>query len=254
MFPSHILQRDIAWAVAPYPCVGQFRFLSLNLYRHPLYSQVLQRVKSGSTFLDLGCCVGQDVRKLVFDGAPSENIYGSDLFAGYIDVGYQLFLDKDTCKAKFFAADIFDKKSQLKDLEGKMDVVHAGLFLHLFNWKEQVAVAARIISLMYDRPGSLFLGSQVGGAEAGERDLQSKTTSGKPRVAYLHDPESFRRFWNEVAALTGTSWKVDVTATALHKKVVSRLDDDGKKVEKKAEETTFFGADTTWLRFSVERA
>jgi hypothetical protein len=52
-----------------------------------IYQQVLERVKNGENFLDLGCCLGQEIRKLVFDGAPSVNTYGSDLHGEFISVG-----------------------------------------------------------------------------------------------------------------------------------------------------------------------
>jgi hypothetical protein len=89
-------------------------------------------MQSGATFLDLGCCVAQDLRKLVYDGAPSKNTYGSDLQADFMNIGYDLFLDKDTLGTTFIAADIFDEseKSGLKVLEGTVDIIHAAFFFH----------------------------------------------------------------------------------------------------------------------------
>ncbi|KAF1354047.1 hypothetical protein BDV97DRAFT_396832 [Delphinella strobiligena] len=71
--------RERAWKVFPYPCIGGFHFIELSLSELPIYPEVLSRVQSGESFLDVGCCFGQDIRKLVFDGAPSNKIYGSDL-------------------------------------------------------------------------------------------------------------------------------------------------------------------------------
>jgi len=248
---DHIYKiRDIAWKVAPYPCVGQFCFLSLNLYRHPKYDAVLQRVKDGAKLLDLGCCVGQDIRKLIADDAPSRNLYGSDLLQGYLDIGYQLFLDKSFCQATFFAADLFDDGSTLIDFQGQFDFVHAGLFLHLFDWDRQLDAVTRIISLLRPAPGSVFLGSQVGASIGGERPLRRESASGQNRKVFLHDPESFQRLWKEVETLTRTKWKVEVDAIAKKSKSGG---DTQIEASGKADDGTFFGPDTTWLKFSVER-
>ncbi|KAN0112694.1 hypothetical protein V8E51_005645 [Hyaloscypha variabilis] len=71
--------RDEGWKVWPYPCIGQFRFLDLSISHSPYYPTILERIKAGENFLDLGCCFGQDLRKLAADGAPSGHLYGSDL-------------------------------------------------------------------------------------------------------------------------------------------------------------------------------
>src|SRR5436853_3390979 len=234
----------MAWEVAPFPCIGQFRFLSLNLYRHPKYAAVLLKVKDGAKLLDLGCCVGQDIRKLIFDGAPSEYLYGSDLFLGYLDIGYQLFRDKGSCRARFFAADIFDEDNALKEFKGKFDIIHTGLFFHLFDWKQQVEAAIRTVRLMQDKPGTMLLGSQVGALVPGERRLQMGLQSKQKKAVYLHDAASFEIFWREVENLSGTTWKVTVTATPIPSRTHGTKSDDGKELGNR----TFFGPDTTWLR------
>lgn len=73
------IQRDRAWDIFPYPCIGQFRFLDLALCKQPSYGTMLQRLKAGAKYVDIGCCIGQDIRKLVADGAPGENLYGAEL-------------------------------------------------------------------------------------------------------------------------------------------------------------------------------
>src|SRR6266498_1279326 len=54
---SHVRAiRDIAWDVWPYPCIGLFRFMDLAMHRLPIYPTVIERLKAGEVFLDLGCC------------------------------------------------------------------------------------------------------------------------------------------------------------------------------------------------------
>lgn len=117
----------------------------------------------------MGCCFGQEIRRLAADGAPSENLYGSDLRPEFFELGYEFFRDRDTLKSKFIAADIFDPNSALKELDGKIDILYAGSFLHLFGYEQQLEVSIRIAKLLKEKPGSLLVGRQVGNVEAGEK-------------------------------------------------------------------------------------
>jgi hypothetical protein len=40
-------------------------FLRLRMSQHPLYSEVRSKIRDGASLLDIGCCLGQDLRKLV---------------------------------------------------------------------------------------------------------------------------------------------------------------------------------------------
>jgi len=203
----HILDiRDRAWKVWGYPCIGGFRFIEAGIASVPRYQEVLEKLKQGQTLLDMGTCVGQDVRKLVSDGAPAENIYGTDLEGAFIDLGYDLFKDRGKLKATFIAADILDPSSdsELKKLDGKIDVVWAGSFFHLFCWDEQVAAAKRLVKLVRPQAGSMVLGRQMGNVvprEIPDPDFTDKTM-------YRHNAASFARMWEEVGKATGTEWDV----------------------------------------------
>jgi len=118
----------------------------------PYYPTILERLKTGEqNFLDLGCCFGQELRKLVADGAPPENLYGADLNPEFFDLGYKLFRDKDTLTSKFIAADIFDPGSELHELDGKIDILYAGSFLHLFSYEGQINACKAIVKLLRDK-------------------------------------------------------------------------------------------------------
>ena len=118
----------------------------------------MQGLQQGQKFLDLGCCFGQEIRQLIFDGAPSENLYGLDLRQEFFELGYELFLDRGKCKAKFFAADVFEPGAEIEELTSKMHVVYAGAFFHLFDRPQQVVLAKRVVSLMAGKKGDMILG------------------------------------------------------------------------------------------------
>jgi len=199
----HILEvRDRAWEIHPYPCIGQLRFIDLAISRSPSYPIVLQRLKEGASLLDLGCCFAQDLRKLVHDGAPSKNLWGAELKGDFLELGYDLFRDRETLHAHFMEADVFDTEGPLKQLEGKMNFVEIGLFLHLFDLAGQTKACERIVTLMKPQKGVLILGQQIGSLEAGSIDLSSGSKM------YKHNLETFEKMWKEVGEKSGTEWKV----------------------------------------------
>ncbi|KAI9705126.1 MAG: hypothetical protein M1836_006909 [Candelina mexicana] len=214
---AHILKvRDLAWDIWPYPCIGRLRFLDLSLPQTSLYPSILQRLKNGQTLLDLGCCFGQEIRKLVSDGAPSANLYGTDLQADFLRLGYELFLDRGSLESRFIAADILkdddDEEEEegegLRELEGKIDIVYAGSFFHLFDLPHQLRIAKRIVGFFNPRSrDAMILGRQIGYDAAVEKE---SSTSPNGRV-FRHDVASLKKMWETVGEETGTSWEVEAT-------------------------------------------
>jgi hypothetical protein len=147
----------------------------------------------------------QDIRKLVFDGCPSENIVGSELEAQFIDFGYDLFRDRDRLKVSFKPGDFFD--AEMAGLKGmSFEFIHSGSFFHLFTWDEQVEVISKAVGLLKKKPGSLIFGRQAGVQSPGPfEDL--KVRSGP---MYMHNEESFKKLVKEVAAKTGIKLETDI--------------------------------------------
>ena len=85
---AHISQRDKAWAVRSYPCTGLGLWLDPMLPKSPAYASIIQKLQAGASFLDIGCFIGQDLRRLVADGAPSDRLYAVDVVSHW-DVGYK---------------------------------------------------------------------------------------------------------------------------------------------------------------------
>lgn len=154
-------------------------------------------------FLDLGCAFAQDIRRLVADGVDSSKCFGSDLRLDFMELGYELFRDKETLQSKFIEADVFDDNSSLNELNGTVDIIGASAFFHLFDWDQQKIVAHRVVKLMRPQKDSLVVGIQVGHQEPGETPGRTGGTR------YRHNLESWRRFWREVGEETGTRYEVD---------------------------------------------
>lgn len=164
----------------------------------PSYTAMVQRLQRGAKYLDIGCCLGQDIRKLVADGAPSEKLYGAELMGDFIQLGYDLFRDKDTLKTHFMQADVLDPDSQLQSLKGTVDFVHLGMILHVFSWEEQRELLETCIRILKPQAGVLILGQAVGHA-VGEAS-PGRFAGG---LSFKHSDESFRRLWGEISGLTG---------------------------------------------------
>ncbi|KAL7908082.1 hypothetical protein GGI35DRAFT_480802 [Trichoderma velutinum] len=199
--------KEKALSVRHYPCIRRYRFLELIMMTTEVYQEVLERVKIGEKMMDLGCCFGQEIRKLVHDGAPSANTYGSDLWGEYLSMGYELFKDKDRLQTTFIAADIFDVSSPLVKLYGRMNIIYVGDFFHLFNLEEQEAIALRIVNLLAPKTDSLIIGRQSGGEIAMEYSRAGDTSG---RKHFQHNPQSWKQLWDRVGDRTGSKWSADV--------------------------------------------
>ena len=139
-------------------------------------------------------------------GGPPQNIYGTDLRAEFWELGYELFRDRETLGVKFVTGDIFDEgpTSGLRQLDGRVDIVHMASFLHLFNWEGQVRACKRLVRLLSPAPGSVVFGRQRGNVKPGEYD--HRTNAGG--TMYRHDVESWKKLCEQVGNETGTNWDV----------------------------------------------
>lgn len=210
VIPHIVSVRNEAWEVFPYPCIGQFRFLEGGIKNIDDYKEIIQRIQQGQKFLDLGCCFGQTIRQLAADGAPSENMCGSDIQAPYIDLGYKLFKDREKLQSKFVVADIFDANSVLNEIKGQVDIIYTGSFFHLWDLKKQKEASKIVALLLRPQPGSMIVGRQVGAVEAREEQVSSGNM-------FLHNVESFQKLWKEIGDELGISFKVEAQLKDLSK-------------------------------------
>ncbi|KAK5995205.1 Asnovolin E/Chermesin D methyltransferase nvfJ [Cladobotryum mycophilum] len=206
---AHLIRiRDRAWALSRAPFIGRWKFLRLSDSRDPCYLQVLFRLslsRSRDAFLDLGCGFGQALRQLRADGIDGSQLFGLDSDSGLIMAGYDLFQDRNTLGATFFVGDIIDPEDQhLHDLDGKVTIIHAGSFFHLFTWTEQLFIGKRIVDFL--KPGTQ--NALIYGRHAGAPSPRNVAADGSS--PYLHNQSSFQRLWDEVGQLTKTKWKVEV--------------------------------------------
>ncbi|PTB66649.1 hypothetical protein BBK36DRAFT_1117593 [Trichoderma citrinoviride] len=212
---EHLLNaRDKLWEVAMYPCIGRWGFLNLrNMHDHHFLT-AFERLKSSAgsspasgssdALLDIGCCVGQILRKLVQDGIEPTRLFGTDLHPEFITIGTELFNDAGS-GLTFVAGDMLNPDDKaLQQLDGKITLVHAANFFHLFTWEEQVKAGTRITRFL--QPGTvdaMVFGRQIGTHKP--RQMEGRMNF------FLHNQESLQKLWDEIGTKTGTRWRVDVT-------------------------------------------
>ncbi|KAI1188003.1 hypothetical protein F5B17DRAFT_397362 [Nemania serpens] len=229
--------RDRLWDVYPDPCVGRFRFASLDFAADAYYQVVLskllraQKTEKGSEtrLLDVGCCVGQVLRKLAFDGVESSRLFGTDIEPRFLDIGYDLFRDRETFRGEFAFGDLLnddeysnnddidngDGDDTLDVLDGKMTFVHATSFFHLFTWDDQVRAASRIVRFLRhtdNNPDDNDNDAMIFGRQVGTVAPRANGRAGSDKV-YLHDARSWQGLWDEVGARTGTRWRATMRPT-----------------------------------------
>lgn len=144
--------------------MGSFWFLNLtSVIEDPLFQTITTHLKeSTEIFLDIGCCLGQVIRHLIAEGISSERLYGTDLQPLFLDLGYDLFRDRSKNKATFIAGDMLQNSDpRLEILSGKVDIIYASAFFHLFEREAQVKIAKQMVRFLRpDNPKAMIFGRQ----------------------------------------------------------------------------------------------
>lgn len=178
--------------------------------------------------------MGQDLRRLAVDGAPTANMYATDIIGDFWDLGYDLFRDRDTMKAEFTKADILDTYSALEALHGKIDVVYVGSVLHLFGWAKQLEAARQFVLL--SKVGTAVIGCQIG-----RNDAEEVTSVWGGGPAFYHNVDSLKKMWQIIEEETGTRWTVTASLGSL------------KIVGLEREDVAWMRPDTLLLQFLLIR-
>ncbi|KAN0087679.1 hypothetical protein V8E55_006300 [Tylopilus felleus] len=223
---EHILNVQAqAYAVVPYPCIRSLSFTRLKISRMPTYKNVLKlgRERKGALLLDMGCCFGNDARKVALDGFPVDQIVASDLRQELWDIGHLLFHSSpQSFPATFVAGNAIDPAflspfpggaelpaevnlaniRTLNDLRGKVSVIWAASFFHLFSERNQRQLAHAFGSLLSPESGSIIFGSHIALPNKG---VFADKISDKDVRMFCHDPESWKEMWVGRSTAQGTT-------------------------------------------------
>lgn len=221
--------RERGFAANPYPCIGLYRFANLTLLTHPSYDTIVERLKAAgtaATYLDVGCCFGQDLRQLVYDGVPSDRLTGLDVAGALMELGFEFFRDRETLRSEFVVADVFQGPGQgevwTRLQERGVDVMHCSAFFHLFPLAEQVAAAKQLAGLI--KKGGIVAGRQIGSVTPGDVPAIQEGS-----FSYRHNVDTFEAMWRDVGQATQTRWKVEGTMDMIGINTKSPVEDENSR-------------------------
>ena len=141
-----------------------------------------------------------------------------ELEPAFVNLGYELFRDREKLRTQFIfgdfltleplnspssvsadtASSLVPSSRSLSSLVGRVTVLWASAFLHLWDLPGQKAVCHKMLLLLRDKPGVRLLGRQVGSRAAG----LAKHVTNKGGLQYRHNPESFQKMWEDVLGQT----------------------------------------------------
>ncbi|THV02783.1 hypothetical protein K435DRAFT_320303 [Dendrothele bispora CBS 962.96] len=201
-----------------YGCILNSVFAKFKISRLPAYPDVLElgRTREKAILLDIGCCFGHDLRKVVADGFPINNVVASDLHPEFWVLGHEIFQSTvETFPAGFVPGDALDPDFilprkpflQLSDvtterpdlhalksltpLQGHVSVIHASAFFHLFDQTQQQILGERLGSLLSPLPGSVIFG-----VHRALLDGPGILTNIREEQVFCHSPESWKNLWD----------------------------------------------------------
>ncbi|KXS16556.1 hypothetical protein M427DRAFT_55501 [Gonapodya prolifera JEL478] len=153
-----------------YRCMRRATYLSPRIARYPVYEEMLAAKAEGKRFMEVGCAFGTDVRKVVADGWPAENILAVDITDNYWKLGLSLFQDASTPPpVHTFFGDITDDPSTssrpdiITFLDAGTHFIYAGAVLHVLSEAGVRAMLTKLYAVL--APGGVLFGLSVGVSE-----------------------------------------------------------------------------------------
>ena len=183
-----------------YRCIQSLSFLKPKVQNLEAYARLLETYhRQGKVkVVDLGCCFGQETRKLMVDGIPPEMIWAVDVIDGYWAAGLELYSDGEDSKQRIShvntvfadpcAAEVDDKIVPM--LTADFDCVILMYVFHVLSLAQSEKLVQRM-SLMLKK-GGFVMGTCVGSTEAKDWHL---TPDGKS-TRHLHSIESLTELFS----------------------------------------------------------
>ncbi|KAG6327578.1 hypothetical protein ID866_11511 [Astraeus odoratus] len=184
----------------------------------PVYQDIIKigRERENAIFVDVGCCLSTESRRVAADGFPACNIVAFDLKKEFLQLSHVLFRStKETYPGHFIAGDALDPAildvappargsiqepppdlstlTSLNPLRGHCSVINASAFFSCFSEELQLRVARAVGGLLSPVPGSIICGYQPGAITKGKYIYPFL---GNDVDIFCHSPETWMELWN----------------------------------------------------------
>ncbi|KXS21874.1 hypothetical protein M427DRAFT_27425 [Gonapodya prolifera JEL478] len=196
-----------------YGCMKSRNYLEPRINKFPAYQRLLKRIATENLkFLEIGCAFGTDVRQVLLDGWPAENILAIDIVDTYWQFGLDLFLDKthpppiQTLWADIIDDAVFDPTKVPSTptnpvigeqfLNGRIDGAFAGAVLHVLSAETVRALLQKVFAAL--APGATFFGISLGITGTDDSFPWGVTPDGKGDKRVLHSSGSLKNLAREV--------------------------------------------------------
>lgn len=143
-----------------------------NIREHPHYQECLE--KKGK-LLDYGCGTGDDIRALIKDDYPKNKIKGFDIDWSSINLGFDLYRDKNKMKG------IFKVSTKPTFKKETFDIVYSKNVLHVFFDRRKIPIYLDNVYRMLRHGGIIF------GATLGTDDIPADPTDDAPPTLLTKD-------------------------------------------------------------------
>jgi len=195
--------RGKALQICNYKCIREYRFLETRIKSNPIYPIIIEK-SSQKSYIDLGCCFGCDLRRLLIDGALIENIVGVEQYEEFIEYGCELFNDKEKIRSRMIIGDFLQDNVILK-LQEKIiipvDVIHAGSIFHLLQ-EDDIKKLIQTTFTLLKVNGYLF------GQTVADIHPHLAPTGNQNAIRFLHSPSSLSDLLSSIGySAIMISWK-----------------------------------------------
>jgi len=204
-----------------YRCIKEATFLHPRIPGIPLYSTCLNLRRSSTRrmpFLDVGTCFGNDIRKLILDGYPREEIAGLDVEPAFWEYGKQVF-DDELDGIEYLCGNILDdaflssgrvpsndhgnavpfpvtrnyKPANINHLKSHFEFAHVGSVLHLLNQTDIPHFLTKLLLLL--APNGYVFGRTCGAIEPVR--LRGGVLPCSAQLGYIHSQSSLAEVLRE---------------------------------------------------------
>jgi hypothetical protein len=197
--------KEALMSIYPYKCVQECKFCVPRCLAHPCYSMIVKKSKqklNERKILDLGCCMGTDLRQFVKDGlcVDIQHAFGFDSELAFMETGMKMFGDAKKWQSQFISGNALtlmgSGEEKKKDDGGNNSLfmhapftyIYTGAFFHLLSESDQERLAAVAFELL-GSGGTLF-GRHVASGEEMPFEVkpENKMVS---QLKWMHTPKTF---------------------------------------------------------------